>query len=129
MGFPLVAKTERYLAPKTQKEHRRPPVSKPTVGQELLKQAGRKRLPCRFVRFAVWGASAETLVLLTHQPHRDFLCPLKTQRKVALSQADQQQGRSGSGDTLELEPQATRAIALAGVDFPLVLSKPVCTIA
>jgi len=127
VGFPLVAKTETYLDPKTQKEKRRRAVSKNTVCQELSKPAGRNRLPFRFVLFDGWFASAETMVFLKHKQHRDFICPLQTNRKVALSQADQQQGRYVRVDTLELEAQATRKIYLEGVDFPLVLVKQVFT--
>jgi hypothetical protein len=117
VGFHLVAKTEK----------RRSPVSKNTVGQELIKQAVRNRIPFRFVLFDVWFASAETMVFIKHKQHRDFICPLKTNRKVALSQADKQQGRYVRVDTLELEAQATREIYLEGVDFPLVLMKQVFT--
>ena len=85
VGFPLVAKTEKYLALKTQKEKRRSPVSKNTVGQESINQAVRNRLPFRFVLCDVWFASAETLVFLKQQQPRDFICPLKTNRKVAVS--------------------------------------------
>jgi hypothetical protein len=127
VGFHLVAKTEKYIEAKTQKEKRRSPVSKNEVCHELIKQAVRNRIPFRFVLFDVWFASAETMVFIKHQQHRDFICPLKTNRKVALSKADKQQGRYGRVDTLELEAQATREIYLEGVDFPLVLVKQVFT--
>jgi DDE superfamily endonuclease len=129
VGFPLVAKTEKYLDPKTQKEKRRSLVSKNTVGQELSKQAVRTRIPFRFVLFAVWFAAAETMPFIQHQQHRDLICPLKTNRKGALRQADKQQGRYVRGDTLDLAAQATQAIYLEGVDFPLVLVKQVFTTA
>ena len=103
VGFHLVAKTEKYIDPKTQKEKRRSPVSKNEVCQELIKQAVRNRIPFRFVLFDVWFASAETMVFIKQQQHRDFICPLKTNRKVALSQADKHQGRYVRVDTLELE--------------------------
>jgi hypothetical protein len=127
VGFHLVAKTEKYIDPKTQKEKRRSAVSTNAVGQELIKQAVRNRIPFRFVLFDVWFASAETMVFIKHKHHRDFICPLKTNRKIALSQADKQQGRYVRVDTLELAAQATRAIYLEGVDFPLVLVKQVFT--
>jgi DDE superfamily endonuclease len=110
VGFHLVAKPEKYLDPKPQKEKRRRLVSKNTVGQELIKQAVRNRIPFRFVLFDVWFASAATLTLINHQQHHDFICPLKTNGQVALSQADQQQGRYGRVDTLDLEAQATPEI-------------------
>jgi hypothetical protein len=127
VGFHLVAKTEKYIDPKTQKEQRRSPVSKNEVCRGLIKQAVRNRLPFRFVLFDVWFASAENMVFIKHQQHRDFICPLKTNRKVALSKADKQQGRYVRVDTLELQAQATREIYLEGVDFPLVLTKHVFT--
>jgi hypothetical protein len=127
VGFHLVAKTEKYRDPKTQKEKRRSPVSKNDVCRALIKQAVRNRIPFRFVLFDVWFASAENMGFLKHHQHRDFICPLKANRKVALSKPDKQQGRYVRVDTLELEAQATREIYLEGVDFPLVLVKQVFT--
>jgi DDE superfamily endonuclease len=127
VGFHLVAKTEEYVDPKTQKEKRRSTVSKNVVGQELIKQAVRNRIPFRFVLFDVWFASAETRVFIKRRHHRAFICPLKTNRKVALSKTDKQQGRYVRVDTLDLEAQATREIYLEGVDFPLALVKHVFT--
>ena len=115
------------MDPKTQTEKRRSPVSKNAVCQELIKQAVTTRLPFRFVLFDVWFASADTLVCIKQQQKRDFICPLKTNRKVARSRADKQQGRYGRVDTLDLQAQATREIYLAGVPFPLVLVKQVFT--
>jgi len=127
VGFHLVAKTEKYIDPKTQKEKRRSAVSKNEVGQELIKQAVTNRIPFRFVLFDVWFASAETMVFIKHQQHRDFICPLKTNRKVALSVADKHQGRYTRVDTLEWEAYAAKIVYLEGVDFPLVLVKQVFT--
>jgi hypothetical protein len=128
VGFHLVAKTQKYTDPKTQKEKRRSPVSKNAVCQELIKQAVTNLIPFRFVLFDVWFASAETLVFIKQQQHRDFICPLKTNRKVALSAADKHQGRYTRVDTLEWEAQqAAKIVYLEGVDFPLVLVKQVFT--
>jgi hypothetical protein len=113
--------------PKTQKEKRRSPVSKHGVCQELSKQAVTNLIPFRFVLFAVWFASADTLVFLKRQQKRDFICPLKTTRKVALSKEDKHQGRYLRVDTLALEAHSTREVYLEGVDFPLVLVKQVFT--
>ena len=127
MGFHLVAKTEKYVDPKTQKEKRRSPVSKNEGCQELIKQVVTNLIPCRFVVFDVWFASAETLVFIKQQQNQDFICPLKTNRKVALSVADKHQGRYTRVDTLELEAYAPRIVYLEGVDFPLLLLKQVFT--
>jgi len=127
VGFHLVAKTEKYLDPKTQKEKRRSPVTKHEACRELLKQAVTNLIPFRFVVFAVWFAAAETLVFIKQRQTRDFICPLKTNRKVALSVADKHQGRYLRVDTVELEANAPRIVYLEGVDFPLMLVKQVFT--
>ena len=127
VGFHLVAKTEKYLDPKTQKEKRRSPVTKNELCRELIKQAGVNLIPFRFVVFDTWFASAETMVFIKQQQHRDFICPLKTNRKVALSLADKHQGRYIRVDTLGLEENSTREVYLEGVDFPLLLVKQVFT--
>jgi hypothetical protein len=127
VGVHWVAKTEKVTVPETQKEKRRSPVSKHAVCQEMIKQAVTNLIPFRFVLFDVWFASADTLGFIKQQQHRNFICPLKTTRKVALRQADKHQGRYVRVDTLELEAHATWEIALEGVDFPLVLVKQVFT--
>ena len=100
-------------------------MSQNAVCQELLKPAVTNRIPFRFVLCEVWVASADTLVFIKQQQHRDFIGPLKTNRKVALSQADKPRGRDVRVDTLEWEAQATRESYLAGVDCPLLLVNPV----
>ncbi len=127
VGFHLIAKTEKSLDPKTQKEKRRSPVSKNEYWRELSKQAVANPIPFRFVLFEVWFASAATMVFIKHEQLHDFICPLKTKRKVALRVADKHQGRYTRVDTLGLEANAPRIVYLEGVDFPLVLVKQVFT--
>ncbi len=118
VGFHLIAKTETYLDQKTQKEKRRSPVSKNEYCRGLIKQAGDNHIPFRFVVFDTWFASAENMRFIKHEQQRDFLCPLKTNRKVAISLAEKQQGRYTRVDTLLLEEHAPREVYLEGVDFP-----------
>jgi hypothetical protein len=102
-------------------------VSKNELCRELIKQAGANHIPFRFVVFDTWFASAENMVFIKRAQHRDFVCPLKTNRKVALSLADKHQGRYLRVDTLGLEEHTPREVYLEGVDFPLVLVKQVFT--
>jgi hypothetical protein len=125
VGFQLVAKTEYYVDKKDGKRKRRSPVSKNEYCRGLINQAVHNRIRFRFVLFDVWFASAENMMFIKHETDRDFICPLKTNRKVALSLADKQQGRYHRVDTLELEEKAAREIYLEGVDFPLRLVKQV----
>ena len=60
-----------------------------------------------------------------HELKADFIMPIKSNRKIAVSLADKEQGRWVRVDTLALEPHTVLGIYLEGVDFPLVLVKQV----
>jgi len=120
VGFHLIAKTERYVDQKTEKEKRRSPVSKNEIALELIGQAVKNHVPFRFVLFDSWFSAKENMMKIKGEHQRDFICPIKTNRKVAISLADKLKGQFHRVDTLELEAQATREIYLEGVAFPLL---------
>ena len=123
VGFALIAKTEYYTGKKDGKQKRRSPVSKNEHYRALLQQAVLNQIPFKYVLNDVWFASAENMRFVKGALLKDLVMPLKGNRKVALSLADQQQGRYGRVDTLVLEPYALREVYLEGVGFPLLLGK------
>ena len=125
VGYHLVEKTEFYTDKKTGKEKRRSPVTKNEIYQQLLRQAVHNQIPFRYVLNDVWFASAKNMMFVKHELERDFIMPLKTNRKVALSLDDKKQGRYVRVDSLVLEPDTITTIYLEGVDFPLQLVKQV----
>jgi hypothetical protein len=124
VGFRVVAKTEHYLdkdgAPK-----RRSPVSKNEHYQALIRQAAANQLRFRYVLNDVWYASAENMMFVRHEVEREFIMPLKSNRKVALSASDKQHGRYVRVANLPLEAGVVQIVYLEGVDFPLALCKQV----
>ncbi len=124
VGFALVAKTEHYLD-KEGKPKRRSPVSKNEYYQRLTQQAVTNQIPFTYVLNDVWYASADNMMFVKHTLHKEFILPLKANRKVALSLADKQAGRYVRVDTLVLEPQTVREVYLEQVDVPLLLVKQV----
>lgn len=125
VGFVLVAKTEYYTDKKDGKQKRRSPVSKNEHYRSLLRQAMDNQIPFQYVLNDVWFASAENMRFVKHDLHQAFVMPVKANRKVALSQANQQQGRYVRVDTLKLEPNVTYEVYLEDVDFPLRLIQQV----
>jgi len=125
VGFTLIAKTEVYIDQKDGKEKRRSPVGKNEYYRQMLAQAVANQIPFKYVLNDVWFASAENMLFIKHTLRKEFVMPLKTNRKVALSLADKQQGRYVRVDTVDLEPNAVREVYLEGMDFPLLLVKPV----
>ncbi len=126
IGFELVRKTELYLDPKDNKQKRRSPISKNEMAREQIASAIKNKVKFRFVLFDVWFSSVENMrFILKHKKH--FICPLKSNRKVALSRADKLQGRWHRLETLEIEMNATGLIYLEGLETPVVLVKQVFT--
>ena len=86
IGFELISKTEHYIDPKDLKEKRRSRVSKNQLARIQIEYAVRNKVKFRFVLFDVWFSSVENLrFILKNRKH--FICPLKSNRKVALSKA------------------------------------------
>ena len=125
VNFTVVAKTEHYIDKNDGKEKRRSPVGKNESYRTMLQQAVTNHIPFRYVLNDVWFASAENMVFVKQTLHKDFVMPLKPNRKVALSAADKQHGRYVSLATRELEPHVPREIYLESVDFALLLIKQV----
>lgn len=127
VGFELVRKTERYIDPKTGKEKRRSNRTKNEMYRDLMEQAVKNQIPFKYALNAIWFASAENMVFVKTTLKKEFVMPLKANRKVAMSVDAKQEGRYQSVDTLELEPIKPVTVYLEGVDFALLLVKQVFT--
>ncbi len=125
VGFTLIAKTQHYIDKKDGKPKRRSPITKNENYRELLKQSVKNQIPFGYVLNDVWYASAANMMFVKHTLKKEFIMPLKANRKVAVNLADKQQGRYVRVDSLVLEPNTTREVYLEGVDFGLLLIKQI----
>lgn len=126
IGFDLVKKTEKYLDPKDGKEKRRSLISKNELAQNQIGYAIKNKVKFRFVLFDAWFSSVENMkFILKHKKH--FMCPLKSNRKVAVSRNAKLQGRWQKLETLEIETNKSRLIYLEGLEQPVLLIKQVFT--
>jgi len=127
VGFELVRKTQRYIDPKDGKEKRRSDRTKNEMYRDLLQQAVKNQIPFKYVLNDIWFASAENINFVKLTLKKEFVMPLKGNRKVALSVISKQSGRYQRVDTLELEPMQPVVVYLEGVEFALLLIKQVFT--
>jgi len=127
IGFELVRKTERYTDPKDGKEKRRAEKTKNEMYRDLLQQAVKNQIPFQYALNDIWFASAENMNFVKITLEKEFVMPLKGNRKVAVSVEAKQSGRYQRVDTLELEPMKPVTIYLGGVEFALLLIKQVFT--
>jgi len=127
IGFEIVRKTERYLDPKSGKEKRRSNRTKNEMYRDLMAQAVKNQIPFKYALNDIWFASAENMNFVKITLEKEFVMPLKGNRKVATRAEAKQNGRYQSVDTLELEPMKPVTVYLEGVEFALLLVKQVFT--
>ena len=127
VSFDIVAKTEHYTDPKTGKARRRSSVTKNARFREMLTQCVHNQIPLSYVLADTWFASAENMRFIKLDLTKEFIFPLKTNRKIALSLEDKQQGRYQRVDTLPIEPGTVRTVYLEDVPFPLQFTPVVFT--
>ncbi len=123
----VVTKTETVIDKQTGKPKKKSAVSKNEHYRTLLRACVHNQIPVRYVLNDIWFAAAENMKLIKRELNKEFIMPLKRNRKVALSRDAQQQGRYQAVGTLDVEPGAVREVWLEGVDFPLMLVKQVFT--
>jgi len=125
IAFDLVEKTEEYISPKTGKLKRRSPLSKNQRYGMLLRIAVHNQVPFQYVLNDVWFASAANMKYVKGDLKKDFIMPLKRNRKVALSAGDKRRGQYVAVSSLSLPADTTREIWLEDVPFPVLLLKQV----
>jgi hypothetical protein len=127
IGFELIAKTEHYIDPKDGKEKRRSPKTKNEYYREMSQQALRNQVVFKYVLNDVWFSAADNMNFVKHTLKKDFVMPLKSNRKLALRLSEKKNGRYRIVDTLELEPMKPVTVYLESVEFALLLVKQVFT--
>jgi hypothetical protein len=124
--FRLVAKTEQYID-KQGKPNRRSAVTKNEHYRAMLQQCVQNQIPFKYVLNDLWFASAENMRFVKLDLEKEFIMALKSNRKVALSAEDKQNGRYQRLDQLDMPEDTLTVIYLEQVPFPLHLLRQVFT--
>lgn len=127
VAFDTVTKTEVVTDPKTGKEKKRSAKTKNERYRELLRAVVKNQIPFAHVLNDVWYASAENMRFVKGELNKEFIMPLKSNRKVVLSKEEKAQGRYRAVETLEWEEGAVQEAYLEGVEFPVILLRQVFT--
>ena len=108
VDFRLIRKPLQFCDVATRRLKRASEVTKNELLQEMFLQALQNQLVFRYVLMDSWFASKDNFELILSK-HKHFVAVLKDNRLVALSQADQAQGRFVRVDSLPLaDKQAVR---------------------
>jgi hypothetical protein len=125
VSFDLVRKTKTVIDEKTKKEKRISEKTKNEQYREMLKVCIKNNIRFKYVLNDVWYASSENMMLVKEELRKDFIMPIKTNRKIALSKKEKLSGQYVTVNTLELKENQQQEVYLEGVSFPLLLIKQV----
>jgi hypothetical protein len=123
VAFDLVTKTELYIDAKTGKQKRRSTITKNARFRMLLLACAHNKLRFSYVLNDVWYASSDNMMFIKHTLKKQFVMPLKQNRKVAMTLEQKQHGQYQAVNQLDLPESSTRKVWLEEVDFPLLLVK------
>ncbi len=125
VAFELVKKTEWVFNEKRGKWQRQSPQTKNELYRRMLALCMKNHIEFSYVLSDVWYASSENMRYIKQDLEKEFIMPLKANRKVALSFEHKKRGDYEQVASLELEPATVRKVYLEQVEFPLLLVKQV----
>jgi len=125
VAFDLVSKVEAYVDEKTGNLRRKSSISKNERYRMLLRVIVHNQIKFRYVINDSWYASSDNMKMIKRDLKREFVMPLKSNRKVALSKEQKSSGQYVAVSLLELPADRTCEIWLEEVPFPLHLTKEV----
>ncbi len=125
VAFELVKKGGWVFDGKKERWRRKSLKTKNEMYREMLSACHNNRLKFRYVLSDVWYSASENMNHIKRELEKEFIMPLKSNRKVALSLEDKKRGLYERVALLKLEPNTTREVYLEQVGFPLVLTKQV----
>jgi len=123
--FDLVRKTKIVIDKKTKKEKRISEETKNEKYRSMLKVCVKNTIKFNYVLNDVWYASSENMMLVKIELKKDFIMPIKSNRKIALTKKDKLSGKYVTVSELELKENQQQEIYVEGVSFPLLLIKQV----
>jgi len=123
--FELIRKTKTILDEKTGKEKRISEQTKNEKYRQMLKVCIKNNIKFRYVLNDVWYASSENMMYVKKELEKEFIMPIKTNRKIALSKKDKLNGKYVTVSELELKEGTRYEIYIEAVEFPLLLIKQI----
>lgn len=123
--FDLVRKTKIVIDEKRKREKRESEKTKNEQYREMLKACVKNNIKFKYVLNDVWYSSSENMMYVKKDLKKDFVMPIKINRKIALSKKDKLNGKYVTVSGLELKENAKQEIYLEGVIFPLILIKQI----
>lgn len=126
VAFELVKKPYVYCDIQTRKEKRLSDKTKNTMMREMIKTCVSNALKFRYVLMDSWFSAKENFEFI-RKKKKHFIAALKSNRLVALSEADKKQGRFVRIDSLDLSEKVPVSGWLKGYSEEVLLTQQVFT--
>jgi len=126
LGYEVITKTEDVFDEKKKKWVKKSLFSKNEIMRDKLEILHfHNELKYRYVLFDKWFASVENMVFIKNVLKKKFVCPLKKNRKVALSKEDKINGKYVSIADVDMKGLNCRLVYLEGYENALKVTKQV----
>jgi len=126
LGYEIITKTEEKWNDEYQKYVKKSLFTKNEIMQDKLKILHyHNEVKYRYILFDKWFASTKNLVFIEEELKKKFVCPIKSNRKIALTVEERNKGKYVNISTIGIEGGSSRLIYLEGYEKPLRLIKQV----
>jgi hypothetical protein len=125
VAFDTVRKTETVVDQKTGKTRHKSPETKNQKYRNLLRISVNNEIPFHYVLNDVWYSAADNMNFIKNDLKKDFIMPIKSNRKVALNLYDKHHGSYQGVASLAFEAEKPILVYLEQVEFPLLLVKQI----
>jgi len=126
-GIELIKKPVQYCDLKTQRQKRASVYTKNELMRNMLWVCVQNKLKFRFVLFDTWFSSKENMGYIKKDLEKDFICALKSNRLVAVSEEDYQANRFTPIEELPWQEETLFVGWLKDVSFPMSIVRQVFT--
>lgn len=125
IGYEVIKKEIVYCDIETKKVRRKSSTNKNKLFRKLLEQAVKNSVQFEFVLADNWFGSKANMMCIHNDLQKSFIIGIKSNRTLALSENDANNGRYTKVRDLELEENVAHTVYLKGLDFPVRLLKKV----
>ena len=126
LGYEIITKTEDKWNEKYQKNIKKSLFTKNEIMRDKLEILQiHNEVKYKYVLFDKWFASVENLVFIEEELKKKFVCPIKSNRRVALTLEEKTNGKYVNISTLDIEGGSSRLVYIEGYEKPLRVIKQV----
>lgn len=125
VGYEVIKKDIAYSDIKTKQERRKSSATKNELFRSLIDHAVKNNVLFDYILADNWYGSKANMAHIHNDLHKSFIIGVKSNRTLALSENDANNGRYQQVRALELEEDIAHKVWLKGIDFPVRLLKKV----